>query len=128
MKIATPILEKSQPLFPSNPPLKVEVLSSPPPPFLKIWFKVQDHYRSPNIYRNSTSYPNSFVTYYSLLYSFLELEYCILILEAFGPLLKSQIFPGHKDQLHFHIQVKNVYIWMDYIFVKTQKTSFFVHF
>ena len=33
-------LEKSHPLFPSNPPLKVEVLSSPPL-FLKIWFEVQ---------------------------------------------------------------------------------------
>ena len=28
------------PLFPSNPPLKVEVLSSPPP-FLKIWLEAQ---------------------------------------------------------------------------------------
>ena len=27
-----PFREKSHPLFPSNPPLKVEVLSSPPPP------------------------------------------------------------------------------------------------
>ena len=32
-------LEKSQPLFPSNRHLKVEVLSSPP--FFKIWFEVQ---------------------------------------------------------------------------------------
>ena len=121
-----PPQKKSHPPLSQQPPSKSR--GPVKPPFLKIWFKVQDHYRSPNIYRNSTSYPNSFVTYYSLLYSFLELEYCILILEAFGPLLKSQIFPGHKDQLHFHIQVKNVYIWMDYIFVKTQKTSFFVHF
>ena len=30
---------KKYPLFPSNPPLKVEVLSSPP--FLKIWLEVQ---------------------------------------------------------------------------------------
>ena len=28
------------PLFPSNPPLKVEVLSSPPP-FSKIWLEAQ---------------------------------------------------------------------------------------
>ena len=31
--------EKSHPLFPSNPPLKVEVL--PSPPFLKIWLEAQ---------------------------------------------------------------------------------------
>ena len=31
--------EKSHPLFPSNPSLKVEVLSSPP--FLKIWLEAQ---------------------------------------------------------------------------------------
>ena len=28
--------EKSHPLFPINPPLKIEILSTPPPPFLKI--------------------------------------------------------------------------------------------
>ena len=33
--------EKSHPLFPSNPPLKVEILSSPPPSFLKIWLEAQ---------------------------------------------------------------------------------------
>ena len=33
-------LKKVTPLFPSNPPLKVEVLSSPAP-FLKIWLEVQ---------------------------------------------------------------------------------------
>ena len=38
MKIATP-LEKSHPLSPSNPPLKVEVLSSTH--FLKIWLEAQ---------------------------------------------------------------------------------------
>ena len=32
--------EKSHPLFPSNPPLKVEVLSSPPP-LLEIWLETQ---------------------------------------------------------------------------------------
>ena len=35
VKIATPPPKKSHPLFPSNPPLKVDVLSSPF--FLKIW-------------------------------------------------------------------------------------------
>ena len=42
VKIATPPplkKEKSHPLFPSNPPLKDEVLSKPP--FLKIWPEVQ---------------------------------------------------------------------------------------
>ena len=39
MKIANPP-EKSHPLFPNKPPLKVEVLSSPTP-FLKIWLEVQ---------------------------------------------------------------------------------------
>ena len=39
MKIATP-LKKVTPLFPSNPPLKVEILSSAPP-FLKIWLEAQ---------------------------------------------------------------------------------------
>ena len=42
VKIATPPplkKEKSHPLFPSNPPLKDEVLSKPP--FLKIWLEVQ---------------------------------------------------------------------------------------
>ena len=35
-------LEKSHRLFPSNPPLTVEVLlSPPPPPFLKIWLEAQ---------------------------------------------------------------------------------------
>ena len=34
VKIATTSLQRS-PLFPTNPPLKVKVLSSPP--FLKIW-------------------------------------------------------------------------------------------
>ena len=38
VKIATPP-EKSHPLFPSNPPLKAEVLSSPP--FLKTWLEAQ---------------------------------------------------------------------------------------
>ena len=33
--------EKSRPLFPSNPPLKVEVLSRPPPPLLEIWLETQ---------------------------------------------------------------------------------------
>ena len=33
--------EKSHPLFPGNPPLKIEVLSSPPPPFSKIWLEAQ---------------------------------------------------------------------------------------
>ena len=33
--------ENCIPLFPSNPPLKVEVLTSPPPSFLKIWLEVQ---------------------------------------------------------------------------------------
>ena len=53
VKIATPPPKKSHPLFPSNPPLKVDVLSSPF--FLKIWLGgggctlrifVQDVYRS----------------------------------------------------------------------------------
>ena len=40
VKIATPLPEKSHPLFPSNtPPLNVEVLSSPAP--LKTWMEVQ---------------------------------------------------------------------------------------
>ena len=34
-------MKKVTPLFPSNLPLKVEVLPSPPPPFLKIWLEVQ---------------------------------------------------------------------------------------
>ena len=34
-----PLLKKVTPLFPSNPPLKVEVLSSIP--FLKIWLEAQ---------------------------------------------------------------------------------------
>ena len=37
-KLHTPS-EKSHPLFPSNPPLKIEVLSSPL--FLKIWLETQ---------------------------------------------------------------------------------------
>ena len=44
MKIATP-LEKSHPLSPSNPPLKVEVLSSTH--FLKIWLEAQPPPPSP---------------------------------------------------------------------------------
>ena len=41
MEIATPpLLKKVTPFFPSNPHLKVEVLSSPPP-FLKIWLETQ---------------------------------------------------------------------------------------
>ena len=32
-----PSPQKSHSLFPSNPPVKTEVLSSPPPPFWKIW-------------------------------------------------------------------------------------------
>ena len=35
----TPTPKKSHPLFPSNPPLNVEVLSSPP--FLKTWLEAQ---------------------------------------------------------------------------------------
>ena len=38
MKIATP-LKKVTPLFPSNPPLEIEILSSPP--LLKIWLEAQ---------------------------------------------------------------------------------------
>ena len=47
VKIATPPLNKINPSFPANnplfsrkPPLKAEVLSSPPP-LLKIWLEVQ---------------------------------------------------------------------------------------
>ena len=40
VKIATHLSEKSHPLFSSNPPLKVEVLSSSPP-FLKIWLEAR---------------------------------------------------------------------------------------
>ena len=40
VKIATPPPEKRHPLFPRNHPLKVEILSSPPP-FLKIWLEAQ---------------------------------------------------------------------------------------
>ena len=39
MKIATLPSEKSHPLFPSNPHLKSEVLSSLP--FLKLWLEAQ---------------------------------------------------------------------------------------
>ena len=63
MKIATSPPE-SHPLFPSNPPVEVEVLSSPP--FLKIWLEVQPpsrkwgininaYYRNGNIYRLSST-------------------------------------------------------------------------
>ena len=44
MTTATPPTEKSHPLFPSNPPIKVEVLLSlppSPPHFLKIWLEAQ---------------------------------------------------------------------------------------
>ena len=39
-KLQPPPPEKSHLIFPSNPPLKVEVLSNPPP-FLKIWLETQ---------------------------------------------------------------------------------------
>ena len=40
--------KKFSPLFPSNPPLKVEVLSSPL--FLKIWLEVQPHGRKVGVH------------------------------------------------------------------------------
>ena len=36
-----PPVKKVNPLFPSNQPLKIEVLSSPPNPLLKIWLETQ---------------------------------------------------------------------------------------
>ena len=36
-----PFPEKSHPALSQQPPLKVEVLSSPPPPFSKIWLEAQ---------------------------------------------------------------------------------------
>ena len=42
LKLQPPSLMKEvNPLFPSNPPLKIEILSSPCAPFLKIWLEAQ---------------------------------------------------------------------------------------